>query len=55
MTLDAVVVTLVVGGAVAYLAWTFVPHRRKTPPACAACTHADSRPASAPVRPPGSS
>ena len=41
MTLDAIVVTLVVGGAVAYLAWTFLPHRRKTPPACAACTHGE--------------
>jgi len=50
--LEGIIVTLVVGGAVAYLAWSFFPHRRKSPAACAACTHADSRPAPAPVRPP---
>lgn len=52
MTLDAIVVTLVVGGAVAYLAWSFLPHRRKKPAACAACTHGEAK--AAPVKAPGS-
>lgn len=54
MSLDAIVVTLVVGGAVAYLAWSFVPRKKKALPACAACVHDEGRPVSAPVKSPPS-
>jgi len=52
--LDAVIVTLVVGGAAAYLAWSFIPHRRRPVPPCAACAHSPEEKRSAPVRTPGS-
>jgi hypothetical protein len=52
--LDWIIVTAVVGGAVAYLAWSFIPHKRKTPVACAACTTHSPSKQTAPVRTPGS-
>ncbi len=36
--LDWIIVAVVVGGALAYLAWSFIPHRRQPSPPCAACT-----------------
>jgi hypothetical protein len=51
---DLIIVAIVVGAAVAYLAWSFIPHRRRPIPPCAACTqHAPEKPV-APLRPPGS-
>lgn len=44
MILDSVIVAVVVAAAVAYLAWSLRPRRRRAPAACAAC------PKSAPVR-----
>jgi hypothetical protein len=42
--LDWIIVAVVVGGAVAYLAWSFIPHRRQPTPPCAACTtHAPAK------------
>lgn len=39
--LDWIIVTAVVVAAVAYLAWSFIPHKRKAPLPCAACTHTE--------------
>ena len=36
--LDIIIVAVVVGGALAYLAWSFIPHRRQPTAPCAACT-----------------
>lgn len=41
--LDVIIVAVVVGGAVAYLAWSFIPHRRRPTPPCAACTHSSPK------------
>jgi hypothetical protein len=38
MVIDSIIVGIVVTAAVAYLAWTLVPRRRKAPAACAACS-----------------
>jgi hypothetical protein len=51
--LDMIVVAVVVGGAVAYLAWSFIPHRRQPTPPCAACTHSSPKKAADAVRTPG--
>ena len=52
MVLDAIIVALVVGGAVAYLAWTFRPRRSKRTamPACSGCAQATSPKQAVPVR-----
>jgi len=51
--LDWIIVTVVVGAALAYLAWSFIPHKRKAPLPCAACTHDSPVKQATPVRPPG--
>ena len=37
MVIDSIIVGVVVAAAVAYLAWTFIPRRRKPVASCAAC------------------
>ena len=51
MVLDAVVVSVVVAGAVAYLAWAFRPKRSKRAlPACSGCAQSAAPKQAVPVR-----
>ena len=49
--LDAVIVAIVVAGAVAYLAWSFRPKRaQRTMPACSGCAQSSAHKQAVPVR-----
>jgi hypothetical protein len=51
MLLDAVIVAIVVAGAVLYLAWSFRPRRaQRTAPACGACARSAAHKQAVPVR-----
>ena len=44
MVIDSIIVGVVVAAAVAYLAWTFIPRRRKAAASCGACPRTDAAP-----------
>lgn len=50
MVLDTVIVAVVVAGAVAYLAWSLRPKRKRTLPACSGCAQSEVSKPSIPVR-----
>ncbi|MBI3854363.1 MAG: FeoB-associated Cys-rich membrane protein [Planctomycetes bacterium] len=54
MLLDGIIVAVVVAGAVAYLAWSLIPRRRKAPIACGGCAKSSEHREVSPVRTPGS-
>jgi hypothetical protein len=50
MVLDTIIVAVVVAGAVAYLAWSLVPKRKRTLPACSGCAQSEAPKPPVPVR-----
>jgi len=44
MVIDSIIVGIAVTAAVAYLAWSFLPRRRKASAPCAACPRTEAAP-----------